>query len=53
MSADGAGLMRCDLHVHSWTRAALEVPILSIVGRECHPTRSTSTSGLTGGAWTS
>jgi len=33
---EGAELMRCDLHVHSWHSGQAEVPVLEHVGRECY-----------------
>jgi hypothetical protein len=33
---EGAELMRCDLHVHSWYSGRAEVPVLEHVGRECY-----------------
>ena len=33
---EDAGLMRCDLHVHSWHSGRAEVPVLEHVGRECY-----------------
>ena len=40
---EGAELMRCDLHVHSWYSGRADVPVLEHLGRECDPTRSRST----------
>ena len=33
---DGAGLMRCDLHVHSWYSGRAGLPLLDHLGRECY-----------------
>jgi predicted metal-dependent phosphoesterase TrpH len=33
---EGAGLMRCDLHVHSWYSGDAGVPVLEQLGRECY-----------------
>ncbi|HUL76132.1 MAG TPA: PHP-associated domain-containing protein [Vicinamibacteria bacterium] len=33
---EGAELMRCDLHVHSWYSGRAEIPVLEHVGRECY-----------------
>ena len=30
------GLMRCDLHVHSWYSGAADLPVLRHMGRECY-----------------
>jgi predicted metal-dependent phosphoesterase TrpH len=29
-------LMRCDLHVHSWHSGPADLPVLSLLGRECY-----------------